>query len=179
MSNKIEQTKMKPGSNYDLTALHLNSMDKPKIEPDNWQRSYDEYCYLYNVAYDAIIEYMSRSEPKSNQDFKACSKSVSQESEEADSSKSFRAVNEKSKSQEAIRIKAFANYLAAQPNIVKIKKCSKKSKTCDFKRVRRPKAVTLKEYQKKLAISLEKKQKALEAKHRLIKARKKWYEATN
>ena len=170
---------MEPDSNYDLTTLHLNSIDKPKIEPDNWQQSYDDYCYLYNVAYDAIIEYMNRSEPNSNQDFKGCSKSVSQESEEANSSKSLRAVNEESKSQEAIRIKAFANYLAAQPNIVKIKKSSKKSKTCDFKRVRRPKAVTLKEHQKKLAISLEKKQKALEAKLRLMNARKKWHEATN
>ena len=170
---------MEPGSNYDLTTLHMNSMDKPKKELDDWQQNYQEYCYLYNVAYDAIIDYMSRSEPKSNQHFNASSESVSQESEESNSSKSFKTFNEESKSQKAIRIKAFANYLAAQPNIIKIKKCSKKSKTCDFKRVRKPKAVTLNEYQKKLAISLEKKQKALEAKQRLMKARKIWYEATN
>ena len=51
--------------------------------------------------------------------------------------------------------------------------------TISFKRVRRTKPVTSTEYEKKLTICLEKRQKVLEAKQRLIKARKKWYEATN
>ena len=179
MSNKIEKTNMGPGSNYNPTTIHINSTDEPKSKQDDWQRSYEDYCFLYNVAYDAIIECLSRSDPKSNHHFEESSKNVNQEGEESNSSQVFKTFNEESESRKAIRIKAFANYLAAQPNIVKIKKCSKKSKTSDFKRVRRPKLATSEEYEKKLAISLEKRQKALEAKQRLMKARKKWYDATN
>ena len=170
---------MEPGSNYDPTALHINSIDQPKTKQDDWHRSYEEYCFLYNVAYDAIIECLGKSEPKSNHHFEERSKIVNQEGEESNSSKACKTFNDESKSRKAIRIKDFANYLAAQPNIVKIKKCSKKSKTSDFKRVRTPKPVTSIEYQKKVAICLEKRQKVLEAKQRLMKARKKWCDATN
>ena len=164
---------MQTNSSYYSAPLQRHLMNHPKSTHVHWQQTYQDYCYLYNVAYDAIVDFANGRETTVNPCYNSNSKKLSDEHIESISRKYLQSYNQDAKSQRTIRIKSFANHIANQPNIVKIRK---------YHGVKRPKTVlsdttkciTSKEYKQKLTINKEKKQKALEAKKRLQKAKKEW-----
>ena len=163
----------------------------PVIIDDCLEERRSKYCYLYNVAYNAILDYVNHnSEPYVNLDYNESienakiyknSSNSGQENAETNSNISSKAFNRESKSQQGIKIRSFANFIASQPNIVRItwrQQWQGYYQKSHQNQVKKSKVEVSKEYKDNKLTRLEKRKKALKAKQRLLKAKNEWRKAT-
>ena len=169
----------------------IKPMSIPVTNNDNWQDRRSKYCYLYNVAYNAILDYVNHNcEPYVNLDHNQSienpkiHKNLSnfvQENVETNSKITSKAFNRESESRQGIKIRSFANFIASQPNIVRItwrEQWQEYHQKVDQDQVKKSKVVVSKEYKDNKLTRLEKRKKALKAKQRLLNAKNEWRKAT-
>ena len=133
---------------------------------------YSEYCYLYNIALNAILDYFNSSQPQVHPIFQEIS-NLSNHGYVQSGSKTFLTTTNHSLQffRRGLNVKPFAKRLASQPNI--IQKPIQKDCYDEFLH-----ETISKKHKLKLLKCLEKRKKAKEAKERLLKAKSQWREAT-
>ena len=168
----------------------IKPMNKTTTNDECWQERRSKYCYLYNVAYNAILDYFNNNcEPfvsldynhsiENPQIYKNASNS-GQENVETKSKISAKAFNRDSESRQGIKIRSFANFIASQPNIVRITWREQWQEYHQkIHQVKKSKVEASKEYKDNKLTRLERRKMALKAKQRLLKAKNEWRKATH
>ena len=167
----------------------MKNFVSPPVKPINmpvtndacWQDRRSKYCYLYNVAYNAILDYVHSNQSIENPNIHRNLRDSSQENVETNSNISSKAFNKDSESRQGIKIRSFANYIASQPNIVRItwrEQWKEYHQKVHQHHIKKSKVDASKEYKDNKLTRLEKRKQALKAKQRLLKAKNEWRKAT-
>ena len=162
---------MERHSNHKSAIPPMNPVKNHIIANACGPRAYSDYCYLYNIALNAILDYFNCNQPQVHPIFQETSNISNFGSVKANSEASLKTSNRSLHFlRGGIKVKSFAKHLASQPNII-LKTNHKKADQKLFQETEKP-------YKEKLLKCLERRKKAQEAKERLIKARVEWREAT-